>query len=163
MIIWIDADSCPRQVRDLICKTGIRLKLTINFVANRPIPLPESALFHMILADNTPDAADDYIVEHSENDDLIITRDIPLAKRLVDRGIRVINDRGNVYTEININERLSMRNLMLDLYNNGIFPEKTGQFGKKELQEFANALDREITKIMKNKEKTIPYRETDRE
>ena len=163
MIIWIDADSCPRQVRDLICKTGIRLNLVINFVANRPIPMPESTLFHMIQADSTPDAADDYIVEHSETGDLVITRDIPLAKRLVDRGIRVINDRGNVYTEININERLSMRNLMLDLYNNGIYPEKTGQFGKKELQEFANALDREITKLRKKMENVIQYRENDRE
>ena len=163
MIIWIDADSCPRQVRDLICKTGIRLNLTVNFVANRPIPMNESVLFHMILADSSPDAADDYIVEHAESGDLVITRDIPLAKRLVDRGIRVINDRGNVYTEININERLSMRNLMLDLYNNGIYPEKTGQFGKKELQEFANALDREITKLGKKQEKAIQYRENDRE
>ena len=163
MIIWIDADSCPRQVRDLICKTGIRLNLVINFVANRPIPMPESTLFHMIQADSAPDAADDYIVEHSETGDLVITRDIPLAKRLVDRGIRVINDRGNVYTEININERLSMRNLMLDLYNNGIYPEKTGQFGKKELQEFANALDREITKLGKKARYVIPYQENDRE
>jgi len=163
MIIWIDADSCPRQVRDLICKTGIRLNLTVNFVANRPIPMNESVLFHMILADSSPDAADDYIVEHAESGDLVITRDIPLAKRLVDRGIRVINDRGNVYTEININERLSMRNLMLDLYNNGIYPEKTGQFGKKELQEFANALDREITKLGKKQDKAIQYRESDRE
>lgn len=163
MIIWIDADSCPRQVRDLICKTGTRLNLVINFVANRPIPMPESALFHMIQADSTPDAADDYIVEHVETGDLVITRDIPLAKRLVDQGIRVINDRGNVYTEININERLSMRNLMLDLYNNGIYPEKTGQFGKKELQEFANALDREITKLGKKTGNAIQYRGNDRE
>ena len=103
----------------------------------------------MILADATPDAADDHIVENANQEDLVVTRDIPLAKRLVDRGIRVINDRGNVYTENNINERLMVRNLMLELYNNGITPERTGVFGKKELQEFANALDREITKMMK--------------
>jgi Uncharacterized protein conserved in bacteria len=103
----------------------------------------------MILADATPDAADDYIVENADPEDLVVTRDIPLAKRLVDRGIRVINDRGNVYTENNINERLMVRNLMLELYNNGITPDRTGVFGKKELQEFANALDREITKMMK--------------
>jgi uncharacterized protein YaiI (UPF0178 family) len=103
----------------------------------------------MEIADSTPDAADDYIVEHATSDDLAITRDIPLAKRLVDRGIRVLNDRGNVYTERNINERLSMRNLMLELYNSGIYPEKTGQFGKKELNDFANALDRELTRMSK--------------
>ncbi len=103
----------------------------------------------MILSAATPDAADDYIVDHADSRDLVVTRDIPLAKRLVDKGIRVINDRGNVYTELNINERLSMRNLMLELFNNGITPEKTGQFGRKELQDFANALDREVTKLTK--------------
>lgn len=149
MLIWVDADSCPRQVRDLICRTGHRLKLRVNFVANRQIPLPESGLFSMIIADDAPDAADDHIVENANLEDLVVTRDIPLAKRLVDRGLRVINDRGNVYTENNINERLMMRNLMLELYNNGLTPDKTGVFGKKELQEFANALDREITKMLK--------------
>jgi uncharacterized protein YaiI (UPF0178 family) len=149
MIIWIDADSCPRQVRDLVCRTGLRLQLQIQFVANHPIPIPADRLFVMTLADSSPDAADDYIVEHAIHPDLVITRDIPLAKRLVDKNIMVLNDRGTVYTEKNINERLSMRNLMFDLYNNGIYPEKTGQFGKKEIQEFANALDREVNKRLR--------------
>ncbi len=103
----------------------------------------------MIVCDATPDAADDYIHDNVGENDLVITRDIPLAKRLVTKNIRVINDRGTVYTETNINERLSMRNLMLDLYNNGIMPERSGQFGKKEMQEFANALDRELTRLLK--------------
>jgi uncharacterized protein YaiI (UPF0178 family) len=149
MILWIDADSCPRQVRDLICRAGIRLGIPVYFVANHKIPFEPNPLCKMILAATTADAADDYIVEHADGSDLVITRDIPFAKRLVDKKIRVINDRGTVYTEININERLSLRNLMMDLYNNGIAPEKTGQFGKKELQDFANALDREITKLRK--------------
>lgn len=154
MVIWVDADSCPKQVRELICRSGIRLCLQIQFVANHKIPIPENPLFIMSLADSSPDAADDYIVEHVEINDLVITRDIPLAKRLVDINICVINDRGTVYTEKNINERLSIRNLMFDLYNNGIYPEKTGQFGKKEIQEFANALDRELQKLLKKNQQT---------
>jgi uncharacterized protein YaiI (UPF0178 family) len=149
MIIWIDADSCPRQVRDQICKTGLRLNIPVTYVANHAIPMPVNSLFTMILADASPDAADDYIVEHALPSDLVITRDIPLAKRLVDKKIRVLNDRGTVYTEKNINERLSLRNLMLDLYNNGIYPEKTGQFGKKEMQDFANSFDREVTRLIR--------------
>lgn len=149
MTLWVDADSCPRQVRDLVLKTGCRRKLPVRFVANRPIPAPTEYPFEMTVADTTPDAADDYIVEHAEALDLVITRDIPLAKRLVDAHVAVINDRGNVYTETNINERLAMRNLMLELFNNGITPEKTGSFGKKEIQDFANALDREITRLSK--------------
>lgn len=154
MIIWIDADSCPKQVRDLVCRTGTRLQIQIEFVANHKIPIPEGKIFIMTLADASPDAADDYIVEHVNANDLVITRDIPLAKRLVDKKNMVLNDRGTVYTEKNINERLSMRNLMYDLYNNGIYPEKTGQFGKKELQDFANALDREVNKLLKTTNKS---------
>jgi len=147
MVLWIDADSCPRAARDLVCKTGKRLGLPVRFVANHPIPGTDGLPFEMVLTEASADAADDYIVENSEPGDLVVTRDIPLAKRLVDRSIPVINDRGVVYTERNINERLSMRNLMLDLYKNGIAPDRTGTYGKKELNEFANALDREVQRL----------------
>lgn len=149
MKIWIDADSCPKQVRDLVYKRTQKLVIPLIFVANRQIPFDASPHCTMIVKSTDPDAADDHIVEHAKNCDLVITRDIPLAKRLVNNGIRVLNDRGIVYTDININERLSMRNLMYDLYSAGIFPEKTNSFGKKEIQEFANAFDRELTRLIK--------------
>ncbi len=152
MTIWIDADSCPRQVRDLVCKRGARHSDRVVFVANRDIPREGFPGVEMVVADTTPDAADDYIVENAEDNDLAITRDIPLASRLVTRGISVINDRGTTYTESNIRERLSMRNFMMDLYNNGYMPEKTGQFGSREMKDFANALDREITRLRKKRE-----------
>lgn len=150
MKLWVDADSCPKQVRDLVLRTGYRRRMPVHFVANRPIPGPSEYQYEMTIADATPDAADDYIVEHVLEGDLVISRDIPLAKRLVDRGVTVLNDRGTVYTERNIGERLATRNLMLELYNSGFTPEKTGTFGKKEMQEFANALDREITRITRS-------------
>lgn len=149
MTLWVDADSCPVRVRELIARTGKRLSLPVIFVANREIPRPEEGPVDMIVSEATPDAADDYIVDNCGNGDLVITRDIPLAKRLVDNTITVINDRGTVYNEQNINERLSMRNFMLELCNNGLTPEKTGQFGKKELNDFANTLDREITRLLR--------------
>lgn len=149
MKLWVDADSCPVPVRDMICRAGKRLRLPVLYVANREIPRSNDDPVTMILADSNPDAADDYIVENAITGDLVITRDIPLAKRLVNKDILVINDRGTVYTQSNINERLSMRDFMLEIYNNGFTPEKTGQFGKRELNAFANALDREITRLLK--------------
>jgi uncharacterized protein YaiI (UPF0178 family) len=149
MKIWIDADSCPKQVRDHICKRALILKIPVEFVANRIIPFQPSPLFSMHVQDATQDAADDFITENASISDLVITRDIPFAKRLVDKGLRVLNDRGIVYTEQNINERLATRNLMQELYSIGIYPEKTSNFGKKELQEFSNALDRELTRSLK--------------
>lgn len=149
MTIWVDADSCPVPVRELICRSGKRLSLPVVYVANRDIPRDDDYPVTMVLADSTPDAADDHIVEHAVYGDLVITRDIPLANRLVDNNIRVINDRGTVYTPENISERLSMRNFMLELYSNGMSPEKIGQFGKRELNAFANALDRELTRLVR--------------
>lgn len=145
--IWVDADSCPTPVRDLIIRFSLRLELTCIFVANRKISIPKhNPLFKMIICDVTPDAADNYIVENAKQDDIIITRDIPLAARLVEKKIQVINDRGILYDETNIRERLSLRNFNLQLFQSGLIPEKTETYGKKELNLFANCFDRELQK-----------------
>jgi len=148
--IWVDADSCPIQVRDVIIRASKRLQLPVNFVANRTIPLPNShTLLKMIISDTTPDAADNVIVEQCNQNDFVITRDIPLANRLVEKKIRVINDRGIIYDEENIRQRLSIRNFNLELFNMGLIGEKNGSFGKKELQQFSNCFDRELQKKIK--------------
>jgi len=148
--IWVDADSCPIQVRDVIIRASKRLQLPANFVANRIIPLPAShSLLKMIVSDTTPDAADNVIVEQCKKNDLVITRDIPLANRLVENKILVINDRGIVYDKENIRERLSLRNFNLELFNLGLTGEKNSSFGKKELQQFSNCFDRELQKKIK--------------
>lgn len=103
----------------------------------------------MEASENLPDAADNQIVAQCGNNDIVITRDIPLAQRLVDMGITVLNDRGILYTAENIRERLSLRNFNLELYERGIAAEKTDRFGKKELNLFANSFDREIQKKLK--------------
>ncbi|HZK19140.1 MAG TPA: DUF188 domain-containing protein [Treponemataceae bacterium] len=144
--IWIDADSCPIQVRDVIIRASKRLKIPALFVANRKIPLPSFFLLSMIIADSSPDAADDIIVEHCTKKDIVITRDIPLAHRLVEKKNTIINDRGIVYDEENIRERLSLRNFNLELFSLGLVGEKNTSFGKKELQEFSNCFDRELQK-----------------
>ncbi len=150
MKIWIDADSCPKQVRELVFRASKRLDIPVHLVANRSIPFEPQKNITMLIATDEADAADDMIAESADSTDLVITRDIPLAKRLVDAGIRVINDRGTVYTDSNINERLSVRNMMVELYQQGLMPDRTSQFGRKELQEFANALDRELVKLLRN-------------
>lgn len=147
--IWIDADSCPVQVRDITVRFALRLHIPVNFAANHAIPFQKNNLFKMIICEATPDAADNYIVEHAVQGDLVITRDIPLASRLVEKNIVTINDRGTVFTEKNINEKLAMRNLHRELFENGIMPERTSVFGKKELNAFSNSLDRELQKILR--------------
>ena len=88
---------------------------------------------------------------------MVITRDIPLAKRLVDAHIRVINDRGTVYTAGNIKERLSLRNFMYELAANGLSPERTKTFGRKEIMKFAQTLDCESLRLMKSASELPEY------
>lgn len=151
--IWVDADSCPTDVRELIVRFVVRLKIPCNFVANRQIPLPQYSkktnLITMIITDNSEGSADDYIVSNVEPNDLVITRDIPLAARLIEKKIITINDRGKLFTSETIREDLSIRNFNYQLFTMGIQLDKTNKFNKKNLNDFANCFDREIQKKIK--------------
>ena len=149
MIIWVDADSCPRQIREVVSRAALRLKIKTFFVANRKIPFPGNAYTQGVQVPAKEGSADSYIVQKSSQGDLAITRDIPLADSLLEKSLIVLNDRGDVYTPDNIKERLSIRDFMKDLRESGLqVPEHT-VYGKKELRQFSNAFDREITKALK--------------
>ena len=150
MTFFVDADSCPVRVREIICKTAKRLQVPAVFAANRPIPIPKNSYCTSVITGAEDQAADIYILDHATQGDMVITRDIPLAKQLVEAHIKVINDRGVVYTAENIDERLSIRNFMYELSVNGLAPERTKAFGKKEVMELARALDRETQCLLKN-------------
>ena len=150
MTFFVDADSCPVRIREIICKTAQRLQIRAVFAANRPIPIPQNAYCTSIVTESEDQAADMYILAHAVQGDMVITRDIPLAKQLVEAHINAINDRGVVYTAENIGERLSVRNFMYELSANGLAPERTKAFGKKEVMEFARTLDRETQRILKS-------------
>lgn len=148
MTLFVDADSCPVRIREIVCKTALRLCVPAVFVANRSIPFPRNTFTSLVITAADEQAADSYIVDHAEKGDIVITRDIPLAKLLADSHILVISDRGTVYTTNNINERLSIRNFMYELQMNGLAPEKTKTFGKKEIMAFSQTLDRETWRLM---------------
>lgn len=157
--LFIDADSCPRQLRTIILKAVLNRKLSAIFVADRPLPdvveVQEQQLLDaegiplvcMVVVEAGDNSADDYLVKIGREGTIAITRDIPLADRLATLGMVVLDDRGGVYTKDTIGERLSMRNLMTDLREFGIHIEKTKPLGPREVQSFANALDREITRL----------------
>jgi uncharacterized protein YaiI (UPF0178 family) len=149
MKILVDADSCPRDARELALRTSARRRVPAIFAANRPIP--EITGEHVIMEICPPgiDSADNRIVELAEPGDLAICRDIPLAKRLVGKGIAVIDDRGRVFNQENIGEVLSLRNFMVGLAENGLGTERSANYGKKELKAFADSLDRILTKLLK--------------
>jgi len=149
MKILVDADSCPKPARDLVLRRAVKLNVRIIFAANRPIP--DAAGAQMEICPAGDNAADDRIVELSEPGDIAITRDVPLAKRLVEKGINVLDDRGRVFNKNNINELLSLRNFTVGLAENGLEFERTATYGKKELKTFADSFDRILMKLCNNK------------
>jgi uncharacterized protein YaiI (UPF0178 family) len=149
MKILVDADSCPRPARELILRAAARSSLTAIFAANRPIPGIADSGAVMEICPAGEGAADDRIVELARDGDLVITRDIPLASRLVDAAIPVIDDRGQAFTRENIREKLSIRDFRIGLADSGFAMDRTAVYGKRELKKFADALDRILVRLMR--------------
>ncbi|MDR0997497.1 MAG: DUF188 domain-containing protein [Treponema sp.] len=147
MKILVDADSCPRPARDLIIRAARRTGLTAIFAANRPIPGLRGDTVIMELCPPGDGSADNRVVDLARQGDVVITRDIPLAQRLVEKDVTVMDDRGTVYSRENIRERLSLRNFMVGLANNGLDPERSASYGKQELKAMADSLDRLLAKL----------------
>jgi uncharacterized protein YaiI (UPF0178 family) len=150
MVLHIDGDSCPRNVRELAAKAGKREGVPVVCYANRPIPFDPAWPVEMVIVEKTEGAADRALVNRAVPGDLALTRDIPLAADLVEAGVSVLNDRGALYTRENIRERLSVRNFMADLNAVGLKPESTKVYGKKEWDEFVRTFDREYMKLVRS-------------
>lgn len=151
MQIWIDADGCPAFVKDLVFRASRRLEVVVRVVANRDQYVPPSSLVTMIRVPKEPDAADHYIVHHLTVNDLVITADIPLAANVVNKQAIAISPRGEVYTEDNVSARLAMRDLMQGLRDGGMLTGGPAKLRAVDQQKFAAALDRLLTKIMKER------------
>lgn len=149
MTIWVDADSCPVRVREIIVKASLRLSVLAVFVANREIPITTHKFIRSIITSSQEQSADSYILLQSHPGDLVITRDIPLATQLVEAGISVINDRGTEFEKDNVRERLSIRNFMYEAHLFGIANDKVGQFSKKDIQKFSATFDKVLNRLKK--------------
>ena len=149
MKIWIDADACPRVIKEMIFRASQRLGVPVCLVANSDLSKAHTQLVSSVRVKNGFDVADDYIAEHAEACDLVITADIPLAARIVEKGGVALDPRGELYTEENVGERLSMRNLMQELRADGQLMGGPGQFSLTDRQRFASSMDRLLTKMVR--------------
>ncbi len=140
--IWIDADACPKLVKEIIFKTSFRLNISLILVANAYQAIPHSDLIQLIIVPKGTDVADQYIIDYVKMHDLVITADIPLAAKVVEKMAIAINPRGEIYTEENIGEILSMRDFMKDLRDGGTITGGPSIFGPKDVQQFANSLNK---------------------
>ena len=147
MKILVDADSCPVRAREIIMSSAKRLNIEAVFAANRSIPNIKGNKIRMEICGTGEGAADQRILELAETGDLVVSRDIPLAQKLIAKDVAVINDRGREYNRENINESLSLRNFTVGLANNGMDFERAASYSKKEIQKFAASLDRILSKL----------------
>jgi len=151
MRIWIDADACPRVIKEIAFRASERLEIPVSLVANTSLAKHHSRLIDSVVVNEGFDVADDYIAEHATPDDVVITADIPLAARIVAKGAVGIDPRGEFYTEENVGERLSMRDLMMELRDGGMVRGGPAQFGATDRQRFASSLDTLLTRMVKGR------------
>ena len=142
MKIWVDADACPKPIKDILFRLADRKKIVVTFVANQRLRLVESRFVQLIQVGSGINIADDEIVNKCEDGDLIITADIPLAARVVAKGAQALDPRGKIYDKNNIGQLLDMRNFMDELRGRGIETGGPPSFGQKDRFKFANELDR---------------------
>ncbi|MCP3982021.1 MAG: YaiI/YqxD family protein [bacterium] len=142
MQIWVDADACPRAIKEILYRAAERAQVSVTFVANQPLRVPRSEFLRSVRVPKGFDVADHRIVELMETGDLVITADIPLAGEVVESGGCALDPRGTLYTEENVAEVLATRNLLDQLRSEGQDLGGPPPLGKPERQAFANALDR---------------------
>lgn len=118
-------------------------------VAGQALPKPAFACVQLIVVPSGPDAADDYLVAHAQPGELVICSDIPLADRLLKKGVTVVDSRGKEFDERNMGERLALRNLFTDLRDQGQMHGGQASYGERERQAFANTLDRILTRLQR--------------
>ena len=146
MQIWVDADACPRAIKEILFRAAERKQVRLTLVANQYLHVPRSPLFRSIQVPRGFDEADHRIVELVEAGDLVVTADIPLAAAVVGKGALALGPRGDEFTEDNVQERLAVRNLMDQLRSEGLETGGPDALGKADRQSFANALDRLLTR-----------------
>lgn len=146
MKIWVDADACPRDVKDVIAKAAERKQLAVVFVSNGSLTLPRSPLLSFVRVAQGLDVADGYIATHVQPGDLAVTQDVPLAAQLVPLGVTVLDPRGELYDADSVKERLAMRDLMKELRDSGVVTGGPKGWDARDKQQFANALDRVLTR-----------------
>ncbi len=146
MRVWLDADAAPGAVKEILVRASLKRDVEMVFVANHWIPQPKSFRISVVTVSSGADVADDYIAERCEEGDLVITADIPLAARAVDRGAFVVTPHGRELDEATVREALSIRDFNEELREVGVMTGGPPPYGPQQKQAFANALDRWITR-----------------
>ena len=143
--IFVDADACP--VKQEIYRVAKRYALRVTLVSNSWMRIPHEDWLRLVVVDGQFDAADDWLVEHVTENDIVISGDIPLASRCLAKGTVVLDLRGGAFTEDNIGEALSSRQLLSHLRDLGTITGGPAPLEKRDRSRFLQRLDATIQAI----------------
>jgi uncharacterized protein YaiI (UPF0178 family) len=147
MQIWVDADACPRAIKEILFRAAERRRIVLVLVANTLLRTPPSAFVRALRVPRGFDVADRRIAELVAAGDLVVTADIPLAAAVVARGGRALDPRGVLYSEDNVQERLAVRDLMDQLRATGVETGGPAPWSPADSRAFANQLDRLLSAL----------------
>lgn len=145
--MWVDGDACPAAIKDIVFRTAKRLEIQTTLIANQSIRVPKSEFIDAILVPHGADIADKKIIELMRAGDVVITGDIPLAADVVKKGGIAIGTRGELFDDSSVKSRLATRNLMDQLRGAGIETSGPKPQSQKNVQTFANQLDKMLTRL----------------
>ena len=148
--IFIDADGCP--VKQEVYRVAKRYGLKVTLVSNSRMGTPQEDWLEVVVVDGQFNAADDWIVEHVSENDIVITGDIPLASRCLEKDARVLGPSGRIFTKESIGEALASRGLLSHLRDLGTLTGGPAPFGKRDRSRFLQRLDETIQAVHSRKQ-----------
>jgi uncharacterized protein YaiI (UPF0178 family) len=146
MTIWVDADACPKPIKEILFRAATRTQTDLTLIANQMLAVPKSPWIRALQVPKGFDVADTEIVQRVSPGDLVVTADIPLASEVIAKGAIVITPRGETYDTGSIAAALTMRNFMDSLRSSGVETGGPSAFTAGDQREFARQLDRYLAK-----------------
>jgi uncharacterized protein YaiI (UPF0178 family) len=147
MIVWVDADACPAQIKEILFRAAERVRVRTVLVANHALRVPRSAFIEARHVESGFDVADARILAGLGAGDLVVTADVPLAAQAVAAKAFALNPRGTLYTPDNVQDHLARRNFMDSLRSMGETTRGPPPLNKTDIQAFANELDKFLTRL----------------
>ncbi len=146
--VWVDADACPNAIKEVLFRAAERRQIPLTLIANQYLRTPPSPFITSVQVEQGFDVADNAIVERLAAGDLVITQDIPLADEVIGKGGSALSPRGMLYTKENIKDHLSRRDMLDELRGSGMITGGPPALDRKDVQQFANSLDRFLTRAL---------------
>jgi uncharacterized protein len=143
--IWVDADACPRPVKEILFRAAMRTGVAVTLIANQMLAVPRSPHIRALQVPKGFDVADNEIARRVEAGDLVVTTDIPLAADVIAKGGKVLTPRGEAYDAGSIAAALTLRNFMDTLRSSGVETGGPASFSASDQHAFARQLDRELS------------------